>query len=163
MNGELLARYEAIVGKDVIEHLKQLAYHLQGAKVVHVNSTRYGGGVAEILHSMVSLMQALGLNVRWEVISGEEAFFQVTKSMHNALQGHPVEFTEASIKTYEENNIREYEKLREALEEADFVFIHDPQPAFLITLCQKRQGRWVWRCHIDLSRPYRPVSGGRCG
>jgi len=157
MDGELLAQYEAIVGTDVIDQLKQLAHHLQAARVVHVNSTRYGGGVAEILHSMVPLMQALGLNVRWEVISGEEDFFKVTKGIHNALQGYPVEFTEASVRVYEENNRREYEKLKEILEEADFVFIHDPQPAFLITLCPQRKGKWVWRCHIDLSRPYRPV------
>ncbi len=157
MSQELLARYQQIVGPDVIDHLKQLAYHLKDAKVVHINSTRYGGGVAEILHSMVPLMQALGLDVQWETISGEEAFFHVTKNMHNALQGHPVEFTEASINTYEENNRKEYERLKPLLEEADFVFIHDPQPAFLITLCPERKGKWVWRCHIDLSRPYRPV------
>ncbi len=157
MEADLLARYEAIVGKDVIDQLKQLAHHLRNARVVHINSTRYGGGVAEILQSMVPLMKALDLDVYWEVISGEENFFQVTKTIHNALQGHPVEFTEASIKIYEENNKCEYEKLRSLLEEADFVFIHDPQPAYLINLCPQRKGKWIWRCHIDLSRPYRPI------
>ncbi len=157
MNHDLLARYEAVVGSDVIDQLKQLAHHLKDARVLHVNSTRYGGGVAEILKSMVPLMEALGLSVRWEVISGPEEFFKVTKSMHNALQGFPIEFTEHSIKLYEENNRREFEKLEKFLAEADFVFIHDPQPAFLIKFMPERKNRWIWRCHIDLSRPFRPV------
>ncbi len=157
MNDALLKRYEAVVGSDVIDQLKQLAYRLRDAKVLHVNSTRYGGGVAEILKSMVPLMEALGLCVRWEVISGNEEFFKVTKSFHNALQGFPVEFTERHIKIYEENNRREFEKLESLLTEADFVFIHDPQPAFLIKFLPERRCPWIWRCHIDLSRPYRPV------
>ena len=102
-------------------------------------------------------MEALGLSVRWEVISGDDSFFQVTKSFHNALQGFPIEFTEKAIKTYEENNRKEFEKLEKFLKEADFVFIHDPQPAYLIKFMTERQNRWIWRCHIDLSRPYRPV------
>ncbi|NPB08841.1 MAG: glycosyltransferase [Thermodesulfobacteria bacterium] len=157
MNNDLLARYEAIVGPDVIDQLKQMAHHLKKARVLHVNSTRYGGGVAEILRSMVPLMEALGLCVRWEVISGPEEFFKVTKSMHNALQGFPIEFTDEDIRLYEDNNRREFEKLKKVLSEADFVFIHDPQPAFLIKFMPERKNHWIWRCHIDLSRPYRPV------
>ncbi|WP_022854229.1 glycosyltransferase [Thermodesulfatator atlanticus] len=157
MNNDLLARYEKIVGKDVIDQLRQMALRLKGANILHVNSTRYGGGVAEILRSMVPLMEALGLSVRWEVIAGDEPFFQVTKSFHNALQGFPIEFTQKSIETYESNNQKEFEKLEKFLREADFVIIHDPQPAYLIKLIGERQNKWVWRCHIDLSRPYRPV------
>ncbi|AEH44475.1 glycosyl transferase group 1 [Thermodesulfatator indicus DSM 15286] len=157
MNNDLLAKYEAIVGSDVIDQLKQMASRLKDARILHVNSTRYGGGVAEILRSMVPLMEALGLSVRWEVIAGDEPFFQVTKSFHNALQGFPVDFTPGSIETYENNNRKEFEKLEKFLKEADFVVIHDPQPAFLIKLMPERKNKWVWRCHIDLSKPYRPV------
>ncbi len=157
MGSDLLSRYQAIVGEDVIDQLRQMAARLKDARVLHVNSTRYGGGVAEILRSMVPLMEALGLSVRWEVISGDDSFFQVTKSFHNALQGFPIELTEKAIKTYEENNRKEFEKLEKFLKEADFVFIHDPQPAFLIKFMPERTNTWVWRCHIDLSRPYRPL------
>ncbi len=141
----------------MVDQLQQLAKPLKDAHIVHINSTRYGGGVAEILHSLVPLKKALGLNVTWEVISGEEAFFHVTKSMHNALQGFPTVISQRELKAYEETNAREAERLRPLLEEADFVFIHDPQPAPLLHFTPNRKGKWVWRCHIDLSRPFRPV------
>ena len=149
--------YAAIVGEDVISQLRQLAAPLKGMKVVHVNSTRVGGGVAEILTKLVPLMEDLGIDVRWEVIQGEEAFFHCTKSFHNALQGTQVPLSEAMVKAYEETNATNAEELRPMLEEADFVFIHDPQPLQLLRWCPGRKGRWLWRCHIDLSRPYRPV------
>jgi trehalose synthase len=149
--------YAAIVGEDVISQLWQLAAPLKGMKVVHVNSTRVGGGVAEILTKLVPLMDELGIDVRWEVIQGEEAFFHCTKSFHNALQGTHVPLSEAMVKAYEETNATNAEVLRPMLEEADVVFIHDPQPLQLLRWCPGRKGRWLWRCHIDLSRPYRPV------
>ncbi len=157
MDNQLLERYAQIVGADVIDQLQQLAKPLKGAHIVHINSTRHGGGVAEILHSLVPLMRALGLDVTWEVISGGEAFFHVTKSMHNALQGFPIPINQADLKVYEESNAQEAERLHDTLKEADFVFVHDPQPAPLLRLTPDRQGKWIWRCHIDLSRPYRPV------
>ena len=157
MDNQLLAKYAQVAGADVVDQLQQLAKPLKDAHIVHINSTRYGGGVAEILHSLVPLKKALGLNVTWEVISGEEAFFHVTKSMHNALQGFPTVVSQRELKTYEETNAREAERLRPLLEEADFVFIHDPQPAPLLHFTPNRKGKWIWRCHIDLSRPFRPV------
>lgn len=153
----MLEKYSEIVGEDVIDHLRQLAKDLAGAKVVHVNSTRQGGGVAEILHWLVPLKRELGLDVSWEVIVGDESFYQCTKSFHNALQGNPVGIPEMLLKGYENTARRNAEELRGKLEDADFVFIHDPQPAPFLKFCQNRRGKWIWRCHIDLSRPYRPV------
>jgi trehalose synthase len=154
---EMLAAYAEVVGQDVITHLQQLARPLKGMKVVHVNSTRVGGGVAEILEKLVPLSNELGIDTRWEVISGNEDFYRCTKAMHNGLQGHRTPIADSLLKAYEEVNRKNAEQLRPQLEEADFVFIHDPQPAPLLGLCPNRRGRWVWRCHIDASRPYRPL------
>jgi trehalose synthase len=153
----LLASYAEITGPDVINHLRQLAESLQGAKVVHVNSTRVGGGVAEILEKLVPLSNELGLETSWEVVSGDADFYQCTKAMHNGLQGNRVHITARLLAAYEEANEANAETLREKLSEADFVFIHDPQPAGLLDHCPDRRGKWVWRCHIDASHPYGPV------
>ncbi|HDP88499.1 MAG TPA: glycosyltransferase [Thioalkalivibrio sp.] len=152
-----LEAYAAVAGQDVIDQLGQLASRYRGMKVVHVNSTRVGGGVAEILHKLVPLSRQLGVDAHWEVITGEPTFFQCTKAIHNALQGNPVMLPSQWLEAYEENNRRNAERLRPLLEEADLVFIHDPQPAPLLGLCPNRRGKWVWRCHIDASHPYRPV------
>lgn len=154
---QLLNAYEQVVGQAVIGHLQQLARHLQGKKVVHVNSTRVGGGVAEILAKLVPLMQDLGIDTRWEVLKGNPDFYACTKSFHNALQGNAVNISTDLLNAYEETNAQNAEELRGVLEEADFVFIHDPQPAPLLKLCPQRKGKWIWRCHIDVSKPYRPV------
>ncbi|RKX60728.1 MAG: glycosyl transferase family 1 [Thermodesulfobacteriota bacterium] len=154
---ELLDRYAEVAGRDVVNHLCQLATHLKGMKVVHVNSTKEGGGVAEILRKLVPMMEALGLDVKWEVLEGSPDFYQCTKGFHNAIQGFPVELSEAMLEAYETVNAENAEKLRPVLEDADFVFIHDPQPAPFLNFCPNRHGKWVWRCHIDCSRPYRPV------
>ncbi len=153
----LLDAYAEVAGRDVVSHLQQLTSPLKGMKVVHVNSTRTGGGVAEILEKLVPLSAELGLDARWEVISGSDEFYQCTKAMHNALQGLAAPISRPLLDAYEETNRDNAEELRALLEEADFVFIHDPQPAPLLGLCSARRGRWVWRCHIDASRPYRPV------
>jgi trehalose synthase len=153
----MLDNYREVAGADVIAQLQQLVAPLMGAKVVHVNSTRSGGGVAEILHKLVPLMQELGIDTRWEVISGESEFFECTKGMHNTLQGNRIPLSETLLRVYEETNAQNAERLRPALEEADFVFIHDPQPAPLLRYCGNRKGKWIWRCHIDASHPYRPV------
>ena len=154
---ELLDRYAEVAGRDVVNHLYQLVAPLKGMKVVHVNSTKEGGGVAEILRKLVPMMEALGLDVKWEVLEGSPDFYQCTKGFHNAIQGFPVELSEAMLQAYETVNAENAEKLRPVLEEADFVFIHDPQPAPFLNFCPNRRGKWVWRCHIDCSRPYRPV------
>ncbi len=154
---DLLDRYTEVAGRDVVEHLRQLAAPLSGARVVHVNSTREGGGVAEILRELVPLMQALDIKASWEVISGSPDFYECTKGFHNALQGITVTIPDALLQVYEETNRQNAEYLRPALEEADFVFIHDPQPAPLIAHIPDHAGPWIWRCHIDVRRPYRRV------
>jgi len=152
-----LQQYAKVTGETVIDHLLQLAEPLKGKKVVHVNSTRLGGGVAEILNKLVPLMQDLGIDAQWKVIKGNELFFKCTKSFHNGLQGNAVEIPPSLLKVYEDTNAKNAEKLCPILEDADIVFIHDPQPAPFLHLCSNRKGKWIWRCHIDVSRPYRPV------
>jgi trehalose synthase len=153
----LLDRYAEYAGLDVAQQLRQLADRLGGLKVVHVNSTRRGGGVAEILETMVPLMRELGLDASWEVIEGNADFFTCTKSFHNALQGKAMQIAPPLLRAYEQVNAENATRLRPILEEADVVFIHDPQPAPLLRHCPGRRGKWIWRCHIDLSHPYRPV------
>jgi trehalose synthase len=152
-----LSAYEGIVGSAVIRQLRQLGEKLAGVRIVHVNSTREGGGVAEILEWMTPLMTELGLKTSWEVLHGSGRFFEVTKSIHNGLQGHPVPISGKDWKMYEDVNAKNFERLRPVLEEADFVVVHDPQPAHLLKLCERRKGKWIWRAHIDVSRPFRPV------
>lgn len=154
---ELLEQYNQVAGKEVVEHLKQLAEPLRGMKVVHVNSTREGGGVAELLRKIVPMMEALGLDTHWEVIEGTNRFFQCTKGFHNSLQGKTVLISESALEEYERVNAQNAEELKPILQDADFVFIHDPQPAALLKYIPDRKGKWIWRCHIDCSRPYRPV------
>jgi trehalose synthase len=153
----LLSAYADVAGEAAVAHLVQLAALLRGMRVVHVNSTKEGGGVAEILTKMVPLMQALQLDARWEIIEGEPEFYAFTKSMHNGLQGQQVSIPEGHYQVYEQVNARAAEALRAQLEDADFVFIHDPQPAALLGMTPGRRGKWIWRCHIDVRRPYRPV------
>ncbi|HKK14399.1 MAG TPA: glycosyltransferase [Gammaproteobacteria bacterium] len=153
----LLQDYAAVAGEDVIEHLRQLAAPLAGRKVIHVNSTRSGGGVAEILAKLVPLTRELGLEVDWEVITGGPDFYRCTKKMHNTLQGNREDISPELLSVYEDTNAEGVAGLRERLEAADFVFIHDPQPAPFLTHCPDRRGKWIWRCHIDVSHPYRPV------
>lgn len=157
MTKTLLEQYAEVAGEDVVIHLKQIASHLQGMKVIHVNSTKEGGGVAEILHRFIPLQNELGIDTRWEVISGTMPFFQCTKFMHNALQGSQADLPSGMFMVYEKENEVNAEMLRAQLEEADFVFIHDLQPAALIRFCPNRKGKWIWRCHVDASQPFRPV------
>jgi trehalose synthase len=144
-----LEEYKPIVGEKKIEEIRFLAEKLQGRKVCHVNSTSYGGGVAELLSRLVPLMRAVGLEADWHVIKGSDEFFQITKTIHNGLQGMPVRLTDEMKKTYllfNERNAKDLELHH------DFIVIHDPQPAPLISYYQ-RLGKWIWRCHVDLSSP----------
>jgi len=146
--------YAAIVGPEVIGQLHRLAERLGPRRFVNINSTKAGGGVAEILTRTVPLFNQLGLDTRWETIQGDQEFFEITKAMHNALQGLKVNFTPAMIKHYEEVN---RENARKFTWKADTVVVHDPQPAYLITDLRPRAKQWIWRCHIDASRPHLPV------
>jgi trehalose synthase len=146
--------YAAIVGSEVIGQLHRLAERLGPRRLVNINSTKAGGGVAEILNRTVPLFNQLGLDTRWEVIQGDEEFFEITKAMHNALQGLKVNFTPAMMAHYQEVNRENAQKFTW---EADFVVVHDPQPAYLITDLRPRAKKWIWRCHIDASRPHLPV------
>jgi trehalose synthase len=152
-----LGDYEPIVGHAVIHQLRTLGKLFKGLRVVHVNSTSEGGGVAEILAWMVPLMRDLGIEAEWKVIGGTPAFFSVTKAIHNGLQGKPVILTTQDWEIYRGVNAENWRELRDDLESADIVVIHDPQPAPLLELYHNRRGKWIWRAHIDISRPSRPV------
>lgn len=154
---DLLNTYSKEAGERAIDQVRQLAKHLQGCKVVHVNSTRVGGGVAEILMKLVPLMNDIGIETSWEVITGEGKFYECTKGFHNGLQGNDVNISPDLLEAYEATNAQNAEELRAVLENADYVIIHDPQPAPFLTLCPNRKGKWIWRCHIDASNPHKPV------
>ena len=142
--------YAAIVGPEVIAQLHRLAERLGPVSFVHVNSTRTGGGVAEILSRAVPLLNEMGLETTWEVIEGDPTFFEVTKGFHNALQGEEVQIQPSLLDHYVEVN-RENAKRFDW--EADFVLVHDPQPAYLINEIRDQGKHWIWRCHVDISRP----------
>lgn len=151
----LLDRYEEVVGHQEVQCLRHLAERLAGKRVLHVNSTRTGGGVAEILGWMVPLMQELGIHARWEVIAGPPDFYRVTKAFHNGLQGLPVALRKRDFELHYEVNRENAARLNL---EADVVFVHDPQPIYLPHFApQEGNTRWVWRCHIDASQPDRAV------
>jgi len=150
-------QYADAAGAEVVEQLRRMARPLKGSSVVHVNSTRVGGGVAEILSWLTPLMNDLGIVTRWEVVQGDPEFFKVTKAFHNGLQGDPVRVSDALLDHYRAVNASNAGTLHDALQDADFVLVHDPQPAALIDHFPERRGRWVWRCHIDVSRPSRPI------
>jgi len=154
----MLEELGAIVGYSEIDHLIQLSTFLKNKKIVHVNSTKVGGGVAELLSNIIPLKQELGLDATWEIIVGQPEFYKCTKMFHNLLQGVKDQIVpENLLKIYEKTNEENAQRLFDLLNESDFVFIHDPQPAGLIKYFPNRKGKWVWRCHIDISRPNRQV------
>ncbi len=145
--------YREVAPPGVVDFLLRLAERVRGRRFVHVNSTRVGGGVAEILNRLVPMLGELGVDTAWEVIEGDAEFFSVTKAFHNALQGAEVPLADAQLEHY--LAISRKNAVRLALA-GDLVLIHDPQPAALVE-ARPREGRWVWRCHIDLSTPHRRV------
>jgi trehalose synthase len=147
-----LEDYREVIGGAELEELKQLARHLQGTKMTHVNSTSVGGGVAEILHRMVPLLGELGIKARWDVIKGGDDFFNVTKLFHNALHGKAEDITEDMYQIFLDYNRRNAQEMD--FSGSDCVFIHDPQPICLIDKREQGRGCWVWRCHIDISAPH---------
>lgn len=143
--------YRDAVPQGSLDFLRRLAERVKGRRFIHVNSTRHGGGVAEILQRLVPIMTELGIDARWEVITGDAPFYAVTKAFHNALQGQDQAITKAMLECYLDTN---GVNARALALDGDLVLIHDPQPAPLIEHRPQR-GKWVWRCHIDLSRPQR--------
>lgn len=143
-----LASYEVVAGEEAIAEIRRLAEPLRGARVLHVNATSYGGGVAEILPTLTALMRDAGLDAEWRVIPGNEAFFNVTKSIHNGLQGMDLTLDEAARRIFRETSAGLAANFSG---DYDFVVIHDPQPAAIRSLRPDASGQWVWRCHIDLS------------
>jgi trehalose synthase len=142
--------YKQVVGPDIIEEITILASHVGDRSVKMVNSTAVGGGVAEMLHRVVPLLNELGIDVEWEVIKGDERFFEITKAFHNALQGKEERFSKKELDLYLQYNEMNCKAMSF---DQDLIVIHDPQPAAMIRWNRNRKNRWVWRCHIDLSHP----------
>jgi trehalose synthase len=142
--------YTAVLGEPEVAELRALAAALHGHTVQMVNSTAVGGGVAEILTRLVPILQELGLAIRWDVVTGGNDFFEVTKAFHNALHGGPYDMPPESFEVFLTYNERNLARLQM---EGELTVIHDPQPVALIKARRDRSGHWIWRCHIDLSRP----------
>jgi trehalose synthase len=155
-----LADYRSIVRRELYDEVVSLGERLRSKRVLHVSATSFGGGVAEILYTMVPLMRDIGLDAEWDIMFGSEPFFNVTKSFHNALQGAEYELTVEDRAIYEEYNRMSAEAMQKADEEWDVVLVHDPQPALLksFTGGLSPETKWIWRCHPDLSTPNREVS-----
>jgi len=149
-----LEAYREIAPQGTVEFLLRMAEKVGKKKILHMNSTKLGGGVAEILRSLVPLLESVGLEAQWDVITGNEEFFSTTKAFHNALQGQEQRISPQMLQNYLEMNRENAKRLSL---EADFVIIHDPQPAALIESRRDKKGKWVWRCHIDVSQPQRRV------
>ncbi|CAN5497403.1 glycosyltransferase [soil metagenome] len=145
-----LADYTHIVGRPLVEEIRALAEPLKGTRVAHISATAFGGGVSEILYTLIPLMRDVGLECEWQVIYGREEFFNATKVLHNALQGSPQDLTTEQWETWLQYNTM---NARELSEGWDVCIIHDPQPAALRMIVPEKARTWVWRCHIDLSAP----------
>ncbi len=145
-----LADYEAVVGLDVLEELRVIAERVRGRRLQNINSTAVGGGVAEILTRVVPLLRELGVEASWDVMKGDDAFFNVTKEFHNALHGKPGKLSEEMLDAYRATTEM---NLRMMNLGDDVIVIHDPQPAGLIAAKDRAGRRWIWRCHIDVSTP----------
>jgi trehalose synthase len=149
-----LADYAHIAGRALMDQIKELAAPLEGRRVLHLSATAFGGGVAEILYTLIPLMRDAGLDTEWRVIEGQDEFFNVTKAIHNGLQGDPAHLTEDGKRIFREYNRRNAEALED---DYDYVVVHDPQPAGIAELKRSGRGHWIWRCHIDLSDPNREI------
>jgi trehalose synthase len=151
-----LADYAPFIGDSVVERILKKAKALGPVQVVHVSSTFYGGGVAEILTPLTLLLNTMGIETGWSMIQGTPDFFACTKKIHNALQGAQVEFSEVEKAIYEEVNFENAMRLQ--FENHDAVIVHDPQPLPLIRHFGAGREPWIWQCHIDLSAPSQPMS-----
>ena len=149
-----LADYTHLVGRPLIEEIRTLSDQLSGLRVLHMSATAFGGGVSEILYTLVPLMRDVGIEADWQVIIGREEFYNGTKLMHNALQGNPLDLAPHEWKVYEEYNEI---NARELTGDWDVIIVHDPQPLAVRQHVPDKSKHWVWRCHIDLSTPHPPT------
>jgi len=154
VGNKALADYATIASRGLMEQIRALAEPLGGKRVLHLSATAFGGGVAEILYTLVPLMREAGLETEWRVIYGQDEFFDVTKAIHNGLQGDKRGLSEDEQEIFRRYNRENAEALTE---EFDFVIVHDAQPAAMIENAREAGKRWIWRCHIDLSTPNRDV------
>jgi trehalose synthase len=145
-----LTDYTHVVGKDLTEQIRQLAEPLKGKRVLHVSATAFGGGVSEILYTLVPLMRDVGVDAHWHVIFGKEEFYNATKLLHNSLQGAEETLSDEQWEIFDEINQINAEGLQG---EWDVVIVHDPQPIGLLRGAKEKGANWIWRCHIDLSTP----------
>jgi trehalose synthase len=149
-----ILEYGKVIGQQTLETIFRIAERLSDKKVKMVNSTAVGGGVAEILNRLVPLMNELGVETSWEVIKGSEEFFNITKSIHNSLHGKEETLTTDMEELFLEVNRANAGNMNF---NQDYIFIHDPQPIALVEEKDKHQGKWIWRCHIDVSSPFETV------
>ena len=149
-----LTDYTHLVGKSLCQEITEMAEGLKGLRVLHLSATAFGGGVSEILYSIVPLMKDVGIEAEWQVIFGREEFFNATKLMHNALQGNPLDLSPSEWRVYEDYNEMNAHQLEGGW---DVVIVHDPQPAAIRRHVPEKARSWVWRCHIDLSAPHPPT------
>jgi trehalose synthase len=145
-----LADYTHLVGRSLVEEIRELAKEAEGLRVLHLSATAFGGGVSEILYTLIPLMQDVGVKAEWQVILGREEFFNATKLMHNALQGNPQDLNAGEWAVWEQYNHINAEALTS---DWDVIIVHDPQPAGIRNMVPEKSKHWVWRCHIDLSTP----------
>lgn len=145
-----LSDYTHLAGRGLIETIRELAEPMAGKRILHVSATAFGGGVSEILYTLVPLMRDVGLDAHWSVILGREDFFNVTKLMHNSLQGDSQRIDDQQWELFEAYNTMNAQGLDG---EWDAIIVHDPQPAAMHASAPEKARRWIWRCHIDLSTP----------
>ena len=144
-------RYRFLLSSELINEIKSLASDLKGLRLCHINSTPFGGGVAELLFSYIPIVRSLGIHADWQVIRGDRRFFSITKSLHNALQGAEYPLLEQQTqRVYLSNN---QSNARELDPNYDVFVVNDPQPAALRHFSEGTQAKWIWRCHIDSSEP----------
>jgi trehalose synthase len=147
-----LADYNSLIGRTLAEEIRRLAEPMQGKRILHLSATAFGGGVAEIQYTLIPLMIDAGLDAEWRVIEGRDEFYDVTKAIHNALQGDEKGITDHQKAIFEVYNKLNADALTDA-DEWDVIVVHDPQPLAMREYISTTRPRWVWRCHIDLSTP----------
>jgi trehalose synthase len=145
-----LADYTHLAGRPLIQEIRELAEPLKGLRVLHLSATAFGGGVAEILYTLIPLMNDVGIDAQWEVMLGREEFYNVTKRLHNALQGNPDSLSDEEWKIFERYNAL---NATEVSADWDVIIVHDPQPVAVRQHVPDKAKTWIWRCHIDLSTP----------